>query len=185
MKRVAILLLLFSNVVARAELEWKSREIFLRGEPADKSFTAAFEAKNTGSAPVRITRVKKMCSCTAAKPEREIIAPGATAKIDVRFDIGDRRGLYATPITVYTDDPTQRQTVLTLKMLIEDAAELKPRLLFWRRDEDPQPRHATLTLHNGRTAASVNAGTLEGASVEISRRADGRLPARRLHDGEP
>lgn len=45
-----------------------------------------FKFKNTGDAPLIITKVKSSCGCTVPKKPKDPIMPGATGEIEVKYD---------------------------------------------------------------------------------------------------
>jgi hypothetical protein len=45
-----------------------------------------FKFKNTGNAPLIITKVKSSCGCTVPKKPKEPIMPGDTGEIEVKYD---------------------------------------------------------------------------------------------------
>lgn len=62
-----------------------------------------FIIKNTGSAPLAITRVVASCGCTTSKHDAEPIAPGKEGKITVTYDPAGRPGQFVKTIAVYSN----------------------------------------------------------------------------------
>ena len=58
----------------------------------DQSVTHAFSVHNSGPEPLRITRARTSCSCTAAISENHLIPPGETTEVKVTFHVGRRSG---------------------------------------------------------------------------------------------
>ena len=73
-----------------------------------------FKFKNTGEAPLLISKVSASCGCTASKYPKEPIAPGEEGIIEVTFDSDGQRGLQNKTVTVLTNTQPQA-TVLRLK----------------------------------------------------------------------
>lgn len=69
----------------------------------DGKVTCTFIIKNTGSAPLAITRVVAACGCTTPVYETEPIAPGAESKIVVTFNPAGRPGQFVKTIAVYSN----------------------------------------------------------------------------------
>lgn len=65
--------------------------------------THTFVIKNTGTAPLVITRVVTTCGCTTPQYEVEPIAPGKEAKIVVAFNPAGRPGQFVKSIAVYSN----------------------------------------------------------------------------------
>lgn len=70
---------------------------------ADGSVTHTFVIKNTGDAPLVITRVVASCGCTTPQFSKEPIAPGQTSKIDVTYNPAGRPGQFVKTIAVYSN----------------------------------------------------------------------------------
>ena len=70
---------------------------------ADGSVTHTFVIKNTGDAPLVITRVVASCGCTTPQFSKEPIAPGQTSKIDVAYNPAGRPGQFVKTIAVYSN----------------------------------------------------------------------------------
>src|SRR5579863_9945844 len=51
-----------------------------------------FMIKNAGSGPLKITKVLPSCGCTAAKPSKNILAPGEVSTIAATVDTKFERG---------------------------------------------------------------------------------------------
>lgn len=59
---------------------------------ADGKVSATFVVKNTGDAPLAITRVIASCGCTTPEWTKEPIAPGASGNIKITYDPKGRPG---------------------------------------------------------------------------------------------
>ncbi len=73
------------------------------------SYTFTF--KNTGNAPLVITRVVSACGCTTPQYDKEPIAPGAEGKIVVSFDPAGRPGQFVKTIAVYSNGQDGSYTI--------------------------------------------------------------------------
>ncbi len=79
-----------------------------------------FVVKNTGNAPLVITRVVASCGCTTLNFDKEPIAPGKTAKINVTFDPKGRPlGQTVKTVAVYSNGK-DGSFILRLKSVIEE-----------------------------------------------------------------
>ena len=76
---------------------------FRTTKEADGSVTHTFVIKNTGDAPLVITRVVASCGCTTPQFSKEPIAPGQTSKIDVTYNPAGRPGQFVKTIAVYSN----------------------------------------------------------------------------------
>src|ERR1700687_5849099 len=119
---------IFLCVAARAELKWEQNTIDLHPGVGDKTAVAHFKYENVGKTPVHFKSVKASCGCTTTQSQKEVVNPGDKGEIVATFNIGDRTGQQMKTVTVQTDDPnpTQATTILTLKVTIPQALEIKP-----------------------------------------------------------
>ena len=73
---------------------------------ADGKVSATFVVKNTGAAPLAITRVIASCGCTTPEWTKEPIAPGASGNIKITYDPKGRPGPFSKTISVYSNGKT-------------------------------------------------------------------------------
>jgi len=97
---------------------------------AGRQLTAAFPFRNTGGLDLSIDNVRAACNCTAAVPDTRVIPPGSTGAIDVTFDTTGEHGHAARTITVYSNDPLQPVTTLTLNADVDAALAAEPAELY-------------------------------------------------------
>jgi uncharacterized cupredoxin-like copper-binding protein len=64
-----------------------------------------FIITNVGGDLLKINNVRASCGCTAAKPEKDELAPGESTNIKVDFNSTGRKGRQTKIITVKTNDP--------------------------------------------------------------------------------
>lgn len=65
--------------------------------------SCTFVIKNTGTAPLVLTRVSPSCGCTTPEYSTEPIAPGKEGKIVVTFNPAGRPGQFLKTIAVYSN----------------------------------------------------------------------------------
>ena len=77
-----------------------------------------FKFKNTGTAPLIITRVKSSCGCTVPKKPDEPVLPGMTGEIEVKYDTNRVMPIRKTiTVTSNAETPT---IALKIKGLVVD-----------------------------------------------------------------
>ncbi len=76
--------------------------------------TCTFEFKNTGNAPLIISRAQGSCGCTVPEYPKEPIAPGATAVITVKYDT-NRTGNFSKNVTIYSNAVNAPEKVIYIK----------------------------------------------------------------------
>jgi hypothetical protein len=59
-----------------------------------------FKFKNTGSAPLIISRASASCGCTVPSPPKDPIQPGQTSEIHVRFNSSNKQNQQVKTITI-------------------------------------------------------------------------------------
>ncbi len=114
--------------------------------PNYEPYKFVFKFKNNGSKTVKILNVKSSCSCTIPQLDKSIYATNETGQINGTFYGGDKKGVQENEIIVFTDDISQPQIKLTLKIKIKNEVELHPRLVYWRTNEKITPKNAVLTI---------------------------------------
>ena len=72
----------------------------------DGKVSATFVVKNTGEAPLVITRVIASCGCTTPVWTKEPIAPNQNGDIKITFDPKGRPGPFSKTISVYSNGKT-------------------------------------------------------------------------------
>lgn len=142
---LAALLTLASFHRASAQLVWERPEHVFRAAAAQRVVTADYPFLNRGPYPVRIRALRTNCGCTAARPDRETIAPGERGVISVAFNIEGRKGFQDKKITVKTDDPAS-DTTLRLAGEVIDGLQIRPSVLRWDAAENGRPKTARLLL---------------------------------------
>lgn len=72
-------------------------------EEDEGKVSVTFTIKNTGDAPLVITRVIASCGCTTPEWTREPIAPGKTGDIEITYNPKGRPGPFSKTISVYSN----------------------------------------------------------------------------------
>ncbi len=73
-----------------------------------------FNFANKGNAALNIRNIKTSCGCTAALVSSEKIDPGKEGTLNVSLDTSHRTGKMSRRVTVYSNDPTNPDLVLTI-----------------------------------------------------------------------
>lgn len=69
-----------------AKIEFESETIDYGTIEKGADGVRVFKFKNTGEAPLIISKVKSSCGCTVPKKPEEPIMPGETGEIEVKYD---------------------------------------------------------------------------------------------------
>lgn len=81
-----------------------------QGEKVEHTFVFT----NTGKSSLVISNAKGSCGCTVPQYPKEPIAPGAEAKIDVRFDSSNKKGKQHKTVTI-THNGEPNKTILHIE----------------------------------------------------------------------
>jgi hypothetical protein len=147
MFRPLLLVILSSVAVSRADLSWDKEIQEFHVVPEDKSVTAHYSFKNTGSEPLTIKRVTTSCGCTSAKLAKNTYAPGESGDIEAKFILGTRRGPQRKQIIVTSDD--KQVWRLELRCWIHDPLTVSPALVYWKSGKEPESKVVKLTAGPG------------------------------------
>lgn len=126
----------------RAALEFEATEIVLKPALGEKQLTAEFKFKNTGNAPVSVTRVQSGCGCTVPEKPTDPIAPGASGVIPVVYKAGERQGRQMQGVQVETGDGKTHDLRLVVDLPVR--VGFAPRLLLFR-GADAEAKTAAVT----------------------------------------
>ncbi len=130
MKKLSILLSIFIlaiGIYAQPKIA-TNEKIFDFGNIRQGEVVAHdFVVKNVGDEDLNITKVRASCGCTAAAPDKDILAPGDSATIKVEFNSKGRSGVQKKYVYVFSNDPKQKQIRLafTTKILVGDELDAK------------------------------------------------------------
>jgi hypothetical protein len=103
---VAIMAFVGLSATAQAKMTFKSDTVDYGEIAKGSDGVRVFEFTNTGDAPLIVTDVKSSCGCTVPKKPSGPVAPGASSKIEVKYDT-NRVGPIRKTVTVYSnsDEP--------------------------------------------------------------------------------
>jgi hypothetical protein len=75
--------------------------------------------KNNGKGVLEIQEVKSSCGCTAALVSSKKLSPGESGNIRIELDTANREGILTRTVTIYSNDPTAPNQVITLTANIQ------------------------------------------------------------------
>ena len=102
----------------KAEIKFVSEEIDYGTIKQGADGVRVFEFKNTGKAPLVISGASSSCGCTVPSWPKEPIAPGASGKIEVKYDT-TRIGQIAKTILVNSNAKDTPTVALRIKGKVE------------------------------------------------------------------
>jgi hypothetical protein len=92
----------FTTQAQQAKISFKAETIDYGTIAKGSDGVRVFEFTNTGDAPLIVSDVKSSCGCTVPKKPEGPIAPGASGKIEVKYDT-NRVGPIRKTVTVYSN----------------------------------------------------------------------------------
>ncbi|GAM11849.1 hypothetical protein OR1_04167 [Geobacter sp. OR-1] len=92
-----------------------------------KKLDHTFVIKNTGDSPLKISRIRPACGCTAANASSPVVNPGKTSDIKVSFNSSNFFGNVSKTIAVESNDPATPVFTLTLTGNIVEEISVKPK----------------------------------------------------------
>ena len=102
----------------KAEIKFVTEEIDYGTIKQGADGVRVFEFKNTGKAPLVISGASSSCGCTVPSWPKEPIAPGASDKIEVKYDT-TRVGQIAKTILVNSNAKDTPTVALRIKGKVE------------------------------------------------------------------
>ena len=104
-----------------AKIEFESETIDYGTIEKGADGIRVFKFKNTGDAPLIISKVKSSCGCTVPKKPEEPIMPGMTGEIEVKYDTNRVMPIRKTiTVTSNAETPT---IALKIKGLVVDSSK--------------------------------------------------------------
>jgi putative membrane protein len=141
----------------------------------ETQFTATFVAKNTGTAPVRLTKLDSSCSCLKVESDTETVPPGGQATINAVFDIAKLSGDAEKRVFVTTDIPDSLDQVLLVKVNVKPIVTLEPSSLEWPRGGEPKPLEAVFRVIREKPIRILEAiSSRESVACELKTIEEGR-----------
>ncbi len=107
-----------------------------------------FQIKNTGTAPLKITKVKPACGCTKKGKHPSSIAPGETGEFSFGLNTKKLRGNFTKQITVTTNDPKKPSLQLKLVGEVQHFVEVTPSAATFGRLKADSVSTKTLKVRN-------------------------------------
>jgi hypothetical protein len=136
--RKAILFLIASFLLSAAALMAQPKIEIVGGathdwqtvSSKDSPLKAKISIRNSGDEILRITDVKPTCGCTTAPLDKDSLAPGEEATLDVSLRIGSRSGKVHKSIRVMSNDPKNKMEIIHLKALVRNPVDITPMSYF-------------------------------------------------------
>jgi Protein of unknown function (DUF1573) len=135
----------------------------------------SFRLRNQGDVDLTLVGTRTACDCAASMTGSETVAPGAAGAIDVTFDTAAVHGAQKRTVTVYTNDPNRRVSLLTLRGEVELDVAVSPSELYVGGLPRGAPIEAQVTFLSRNGARRLTSVESSGGIVRAEPLEDGRL----------
>ena len=133
-------------------------------DDAPKDFVYTF--KNTGKESIEILRLVSTCSCATATCSVKKVAPGASAKINVRYNPKGHPGRFERKVFVYTQDGNNPAAILKLSVDVSNGSDYST--LWPVQMGGIRMRTTEVTFTQGKKAVeTINFINLSGKSLKL------------------
>ncbi len=113
--------------LARMEFKRTTHDVGKIFDHEKKEFK--FEFTNTGSEKLVISKVQSSCGCTASELTKKEYAPGESGAIEVTFDPKNKKGDQRRQLTIYSNDSSGREIILTVTGSVTQLVSVDPGIL--------------------------------------------------------
>lgn len=157
----------------RADIRWENTSVELSAAPGDQQVVAEYKFRVTGDAPLRIEKVDTGCGCASEELDKREFAPGEAGSLKIRFEVGDREGVFRTPMLVrWKQGQVQREDTLILEVRAPVVLTFSRRVLVFAKPMEVQTLQVTanpdlgLTLSLGAIVGGYDAKLKAGPGGE-------------------
>jgi hypothetical protein len=137
-------------LMAQPKLEIEGGNTFDWGKVNQKDSPLKTSVKifNKGTDTLHVTRVKATCGCTTAPLDKDKIAPGEYATLDITLRVSSYSGNIGKTIRISSNDPDNSNITYSLKANVFTPITLNPKYLRMYNIAPNQESSASITLHN-------------------------------------
>ncbi len=152
---------------ARAEMATELPAIEVKPKPADEVVKTTFKFRNKGTKAVKIFDLESSCSCLSAELDKAVYQPGEEGTGTAEFKVSTFVGRHEKLITALTDDPQQKEWVITFILDIPAVVDIEPKTIQWWVGEEPVEKTTTVKM-NADTPMTIKNITATRDNVEFS-----------------
>lgn len=137
--------------------------------PKDSPLKTKVKLKNVGNEQLIITNVKPSCGCTTAPLDKDKLAPGEVATIDVSFNVGSRAGVNSKTIRISSNDPNSSTTIFRLSADVQKEITLNPAYFAFNQMEVGKEESSKITIKNtGKKTLTLSNITKSPADLRLN-----------------
>ncbi len=139
-----------------AGLSFDAQKIKETVSPLTVFYDFKFCFTNTGTGPVRIIELKKSCTCIAAPLEKSHYMQNEDGVICGQLLIAGKSGRVVQRLEIVTDETENPSYFLEIELDIPQFASMLPKLLVWRKLEEPESKKLAVSLNKDYAAKLVS-----------------------------
>lgn len=137
--------------------------------PKDSPLKTKVKIKNVGNEQLLITNVKPSCGCTTAPLDKDKLAPGETATIDVSFNVGERAGVNSKTIRITSNDPANSTTIFRLSADVQKEITVEPAYFAFNQMEVGKEETSKVTIKNtGKKSLTLSNVTKSPSELKLN-----------------
>jgi len=129
------MIFVLASALSAHALTWEKAALDLSVEAGARDLVAEFPFKNEGVSPVAISELTASCGCTTPTVETRLVPAGGKGVVKVTYAVGDRVGPQSAHVTVTTDEAGAEPASLQLRVNIQPAISVTPRLVLWAKPD--------------------------------------------------
>ncbi len=95
----------------------------------ETSSLCEFTFKNTGTGPLKIEKIEKVCGCTVLSLDKIEYAPGETGTLGVKYLSDSQLGPITKQLWIRSNDPTNPEVMLAINATIAAKVDCEPKTL--------------------------------------------------------
>jgi hypothetical protein len=170
MKRSSLLpaLLFLTALPAWAELKLDTDVVEVKPKPEDETVQATFTFTNTGSKAVKAVGIESKCSCLEASLDAAVYEPGAKGTGKATFKVGSFVGRHEKFVVVQTDDPAQREWVITFVLDVPEVVGIEPRSVQWYVGDEAAPKDLVIKISGEQEIKVLRATAMRENAIDLS-----------------
>ncbi len=88
--------------------------------------TFTLTVKNEGTADLQITKVTTSCGCTVAQSDQQVVSPGKSTNINVRYDTEGKQADVTSKVIIKSNDPVRPEVEFNIKGYVKRAINKTP-----------------------------------------------------------
>jgi len=127
---------------------------------------------NDGTADLSIQRVHTTCGCTVAQPRRNLVPPGQSTVVKIRFDTKGKQNKVSSKVIILSNDPQRPRVEFPISIFVKRAVLVSPSGGLGIRSLDGSPGLTASTRLENQTdqpmRLQLESKNISGVEVELN-----------------